>query len=360
MKKLMIAALMLTLLVPSMASAERLAMQVTDMLYINAELPENTPEALPILTVAPHPMDADQLHRLLMPDNTLREDVDDPGDRYVMFGTGDGESEYMLVELDFGRVCYNSKFWDMHLRDVIQTGDEMTDTLNYYPEDREAEGLSRADALKQAQELIDELGLSVAPDARVLTIDQASYAHMLEELSISDKQAEIPRRYLEPYDPAHDGYFMQFSRTVGGVPEFDRSLLQLEIFISRQGIEYLETGFVKDTVQSGEPQKLLSAEEALKAAVPQMIKAEEKGYYVAGSYLEFPDKATASTVERIRLGYRYDRNTKAMTPIWEYTFPRAMWNDEGTWETRTFDNPAFLGIIQINAITGEYIQAIQD
>lgn len=361
MRRCLILALLAALLLPNAAMAERLTMEVLPGLSVDAELPMDVPDALPVLRMSHTPMDADLIGNLLMP-SAAREDHAD-ADHYVIFGSGDGDGEYMLIEMDYGRVCYGSEFFDARLRGVLRSGDGMSDQLHYYPEDREVSGFPRQDAVRQAEALIETLRLSVMPDPRVLTIDGDSYNVMLEDLSQADWQAGLPRRYLELLDDAHAGYLILYTPAANGVPMIGADLV--ELFVSRQGVEYLETGFALDVASADDAKPLLSAAEALTKAAPQMDAQNRDGFrYVYGSYLA--DDEAPSTIERIRFGYRYDverksgnQNRMRLIAVYEYAFQRAMSQDTGNWQTRSFDNFAAISYIYIDAITGEYIETSQ-
>lgn len=365
MKRLLMMLLALTLMVPGAALAERLQFELMEHAVVDAEAPTGMPDALCEIEVEPVKMDPELAKQLLMPKATRREEASEGGFRDVMFGDGDGYGDYMMVEVDKGRVYYVSEFYQMRIQDVLGGDrDEMTDQLHYYPEDREVDGFPRADAQKQADALLRGLGISdFLSKPRVLTFDTKSYDVMLGDLSQADRQTLLPRVYLEPYDTAHDGYFFIYQIVYDDLPLLgQRNREKLGLFISKSGIEYLETTHLKRIVGRSEKKPVLGAKEALLGAVPGIKAANEKNEYTIGTVVS---NIAPNMIERIRLGYMLlqsdssQENETLLIPVWDYTYLRVMMQDKGTWKDRSFDNPAFLGDVIVHATSGEYLECWQ-
>ena len=372
MKKMISILLMIALLIPSCALADNVQLQLMDGIAVDAPAPVMIAEAPAQVKVEYLSFDPEVAKALLMPgDHVMEKHANEDGTFDTTYGVGDGPSEYMLVNMGYGlgRVFYGSAFYSQRIQNVIRHDDEMVDSLQYYPQDREVEGFPRADAKAQVDALLGGLQISdCVIDERIYTFDTLSYEVMLQELRVSDRQAQIPRIYLEDYDSAHDGYLFTYSPAIGGLPIVGSFNEKLAIFISRQGIEYLETDYPMRAISEADSVPVMDAMAALQVAKPQIEEKIKRGReYVIGEALD--GQSNPALIERIRFGYTFklkdgasyddDFDYSTAYPAWEYTYQRAMWKDEGDWRTRSFDNNAFIGRLILDGATGDYIVSEQ-
>lgn len=321
------------------ALAQRLKVQINDRISVDAELPEFLPQEVSLLKVTVRPYDLDAAHDLLMPGETRRKEHED-GDTTF----GEAGSDYMLAAP--GRICFQTDYHYKHLLGVLRIEDEMDDFSLYYPQDVEVEGLSRSEALAQAQKAFDLLGIAMPENALAYTVERDSFAKMQEQLKQCDYQASINRRYLEPLDTRHEGYFFSFYPIVEGLPYINVS--HAGALVTRQGVEYLETSEVFDIVKKSKPKKILSPEQALKKAAKSLKNV--------GAHFNFETEEHTYepvTIERITLCYEYDYEKKVLYPMYRFDYEFEMSQGSGSWRTRTFDNRPHIKSIRIDPYTGK-------
>jgi len=355
MKKLILLLALLT--IP--AQAELLDFQVTDTLSIRCEAPD-APEALPTIRTKPHAFDAGQLQKLFMKTDQSREDV--PELHLTTLGVGDGLSEYMLIDHEAGRFCYSSKYYNQSLELMLRFRDEMSDWSFLYPQNLELPGLPRAEAVAGAREMLEGLGIRLLPGETVYTLERESYAGIQAILAQSEAQADMPKRYLAPFDPAHEGYYVAFERALGGLACGQAGVGdRAEVLVTRQGYEYVETGYVRDEVSRSGEALLMSAEQALKGVAGQL----RWDYRTTGdAYGVLEDREIPAVIERVRLGYESEAiggpmhipDSDEYVPVWQFTFHRSSWRGgETSWRDRTMDDPPFLTILHVDARTGKLL-----
>lgn len=357
MKKLTLVLLALLLALP--ARAELLNFQVTDTLSINAEAPD-APGALPSIRTAPHAFDASQLQKMFMKTDSSREDV--PELQLTTLGKGDGLSEYMLIDYEAGRFGYSSKYYNQYLELMLRFRDDMSDWSFLFPQDLELDGMPKAEAVSSAREMLEGLGIRLLPGERVYTLEKDSYAGIQALLAQSEAQVYMSKRYLEPFDPAHEGYYMVFEQQIGGLVCGEPGIGgHVDVLITRQGYEYVETGYVKDAVSESGAAPVLSAEQALKGAADQL---RWDCYRTGDAYGKLEDREAPAVIERVRLAYESEAiggpnhipNSDEYVPVWMFTFQRASWQGgESRWRNRTMDNHPFLLVIHVDARTGKLL-----
>ena len=345
--------LMAVLLLALPASAETLNFQVTDTLSVDAEAPD-APAALPTIWVKYHEFDVDELQKRFMKTDTRRtEGVDDEG-RYFQLGDAEGGGEYMLIELDLGRFCYTSEYDQKYLQELMDFDDEMTDNSNLFPDDLELSWMSRAEAIERTRRMLQELGIRLMHGERVYTLEKDSYVWVQGQLAQSERQVDMPKRYLDPFDPAHEGYFMVFEQELNGLScDALGNRFPVRVLLTRQGYEYVESGYNVVEVSWDEEKPLLSAGDALKAAAVGLQHTFKPALKEDGTLDRLP-----VAIERIRLVYEPDNTGKeeapstACVPVWKYAYPSGMLKDAGTWRERALDNAAFIRTIHVDARTG--------
>jgi hypothetical protein len=214
--------------------------------------------------------------------------------------------------------------------------------------------MPRAEATERTRRMLTELGIRLMPGERVYTLEKDSYAGVQARLAQSERQVDMPKRYLDPFDPAHEGYFMVFEQELNGLPcDAMGNRFSVQVLLTRQGYEYVESGYNVDEVSRDETQPLLSAGDALKAAAVGLQHTFKPALKEDGTLDRMP-----VTIGRVRLVYEPDNTGKeeapstTCVPVWKYAYPSGMLKDTGTWRERTLDNAAFTRTIHVDARTG--------
>ena len=311
MKRFHLLLLCACLLLPVCAQGERLALTVNERFVCDAELPADIPQSLPILQAEHVIIDTEKAMAMLMPGKGPREDLAN-GD--VTVGVGDGEHDYMLIEKAYGRICFNSEYVNLYLLELIPGGgygDGCDVAKQYLPMDVVLDFMSPEEAVRQAADLMRAFGIEVATeDAVVYTLERESYAAMQETMRESEWLARTTRkralRYLEPLSKDHEGYYVNLIPTFAGRPYvvYD-SFWTVCVLITRQGVEFVETGFNLRMIGAGDEKPLVPLEEALKAAASGSINMEE---------------GALCTIEEITLAYRFHSEKQTMTPCWIFAY----------------------------------------
>ena len=113
------------------------------------------------------------------------------------------------------------------------------------------------------------------------------------------------------------------------------------VLITRQGVEYVETGFNLRLTGMGDEKPIIPLEEALKAAAQGSINMEE---------------GALCTIERVSLAYRFDDEKQLLTPCWIFDYCT---EGAGGMEGYTFDHWVSIYGIAVEAHSGKAIdQAI--
>ncbi|MCL1796433.1 MAG: hypothetical protein FWG37_06045, partial [Clostridia bacterium] len=119
MKRFNLLLLCACLLLPVCAQGERLTLTVNEHFLCDAELPADIPQSLPVLRGEFVSIDPEKAIAMLMPDKGPREDLAS-GD--ITVGVGDGEHDYMLIQKDNGRICFDSEYVNLYLLELIPGG----------------------------------------------------------------------------------------------------------------------------------------------------------------------------------------------------------------------------------------------
>ncbi len=334
-----ICALLLCLcLLPACAAAERLTITIRDDFRCDAEVPD-VPDSLPIITCEPMRMDKDLAISLLMPDAAPIEEVND-GDFRVGDGSGDGE--FMMVQSKDGRVYYTSKFVSMYMGNLIPEWNG-EGNARYYPTDLELDFMTRDEAIGKALDLMHTLGVEITGEPRVYTMEREHFARMQDAMRASEWLGHIRRmyalRYLEPLPEEHEGYFVLMTPTVDGkfyAPWENR--FTAYVLITRQGVEFLETGFNLRKTGEQPPKPLIPVEEALQ------IASEGNLYLPLG---------VDCLIERISIIYLYSDEHRTLTPHWLFDYCSG---GPGGMEKQDFDHPVRMHGVAVNAHTGKLVQ----
>ena len=223
MKRFHLLFLCACLLLPVCAQGERLTLTVNECFMCDAELPADIPQSLPVLRAEHVVIDADKAIAMLMPGKGPREELAN-GD--VTVGVGDGEHDYMLIEKAYGRVCFNSAYVNRYLLELIPGGgygDGCNVAKKYLPTDVALDFMAPEEAVRQAADLMQALGIEVATEGAVVyTLERESYAAMQETMRESEWLTRTTRkralRYLEPLSKDHEGYYVHLTPTVAGHP----------------------------------------------------------------------------------------------------------------------------------------------
>lgn len=338
MKKSLLFLMCACLLLPACALGERMTLTANERFTCDAEMPAGISQSLPSLTATPVTIDPDKAIELLMPGKGPREDL--PGGD-VTVGIGDGEHDYMLIERDLGRVCFNSEYVNLYLLELMP--DRGRVTKGYLPTDLALDFMTPEEAVQTAADLMRQLGIEVmTDDAVVYTLEHASFTAMQDAMRESGWLATTSRkralRYLEPLAVEHEGYCVNLTPTLGGYPYivFD-TRWEVCVFITRQGIEYVETGFNLRLTDTGGEKPLVPPEEALKTAAEGSVNMEE---------------GALCTIERITLAYRFDTEKQTAAPCWVFDYCS---DGAGGMQGYTFDHWVNLYGIGVDAHTGKVI-----
>lgn len=343
MKKLASLLLLACLLLPLCARGERLTLAVNEQFACDAELPADIPQSLPVLQAEYVIIDPEQAIELLMPGKGPREELAN-GD--VIVGNGDGEHDYMLIKKNNGRICFNSEYVNLYLLELIPGGgygDGSSLAKRYLPTDVALDFMTPEEAVEQAAALMGTLGIEVTTEGAVVyTLDCESYAAMQDGMRDSDWLAWTSRkqalRYLEPLSKDHEGYCVNLTPTFAGRPfvVYDNRTVA-SVLITRQGIEFVETGFNLRLTDTGEEKPLVPVEEALKAA--------------ASGPINMHVEATC-TIEQISLAYRFNAEKRTMTPCWVFDYCS---DGVGEMKNHTFDHWVTMYGVGVDAHSGKVI-----
>ncbi len=336
MRKTFALLLCLCLVTPAVAFGERLTVTVNETFVCDAELPNPIQESMPEFTGEMVLINKDQAISLLMPNGTPIEELEG-GD--ITVGTGDGEQEYMLLQTKAGRVYYCSAFMSQYLMDLVPERNG-ANNAQYYPTDLELNFMPLSEAREKALGLMETLGLEMSANVEIFTLEKESFGKMQDVLQESDWLGHVSRkqalRYLEPFDEAHEGYFVLMT------PKFDghdyilwENRWKACVFITRQGFEFVETGFNMRKTGETESKLLISAQEALKIAA-------------TGNFFYPEDKIC--TIERISLQYLYRDDKKTLSPYWIFDYCTG---GPGEMVNANLDNEARMQGIGVNAHTGK-------
>ena len=350
MKKLILLTAVLLMALP--ASAETLNFQVTDTLSINAQAPD-APAALPTIRTTPHAFDEDQVVKLFLKSPAPREETEFGP---IYRANSNAYAEFLAVNHVVGDVCYQSGYYDNYLEYVLRFRNEMSDWSNLFPQDLELSGFPKADAVQKAREMLEGLGVVLLPGERVYTLEKNSFARFQADLAQSEEQVYMPKHVLDPFDPAHEGYYIVFHRELNGLPVSntvgDGSAV---VLLTRQGWEYVRTGYVRDAASESGVSPVLSARQALLGVADQL----EMDYsYSSDPYGESSEREDPAVIERVQLVYEEENAgndrlgaSDTFIPIWQFTFQRTQWGG-GSWRERTINQTAFLLVIFVDARTG--------
>ena len=326
------------LLVTACALGERLTLPINKLFLCDAEIPADVPQTLPVLEVAHVTIDPEKAIELLMPGMGPREDLPD-GD--VIVGIGDGEHDYMLIQKDSGRVRFESEYVNMYLLELIPERGRVT--KRYLPTDLALDFMTPEEAIQQAAGLVRALGIeAAADDAIVYTLECDSYAAMQDMMRESEWLARTTRkralRYLEPLAEEHEGYCVHLKPVINGQPYvvYDNRW-EVCVLITRQGIEYVETGFNLRMTGMGDEKPIVPLEEALELASQGSINMEE---------------GALCTIERISLAYRFDDESQTLTPCWIFDYCT---DGAGGMEGYTFDHWVSLYGVAVDGHSGKVI-----
>ena len=311
MKKFYLFLLCACLVLPVCAQGERLALTVNEYFLCDAELPADIPQSLPVLRAEHVIIDPEKAIAMLMPGKGPREDFAN-GD--VTVGVGDGEHDYMLIQKAYGRICFNSAYANLYLLELIPGGgygDGCDVAKKYLPTDVVLDFMTPEEAVRQAADLMQALGIEVTTEGAVVyTLECESYAAMQETMRESEWLARTTRkralRYLEPLSKDHEGYYVHLTPTFADLPYvvYD-SRNTVCVLITRQGVEFVETGFNLRVIGTGDEKPLIPVEEALKTAASASINMEE---------------GALCTIEEITLAYRFHSEKQTMTPCWIFDY----------------------------------------
>lgn len=337
MRKTLTVLLCLSMMLPITANGERLVQSVSDSFVCDAEIPEEIPDTLPTLIVQPIEIDADLVIELLKPEGTpVKNSVS--GD--IEVGIGDGASERLVIETNGGRIYYTSEFASTNLLNLLPNS--TAESTAYLPSDLDLDFMKREEAIVQAVDFLNALGIETADEARVYTLERESFARMQEAMKESEWLANTKRdqalRLLEPLPEEHEGYFVMLTPTVNDWPfAFRENRYDACVLITRRGIEYVETGFVLRTVREGEYLPIIPPEEALVIAAGGPISLWE---------------GKVCTIEWISLIYNYDYEKSILTPVWVFDYCS---HGVNALEKLRFDKPMDVYGIGVNAYTGRII-----
>lgn len=338
MKKIILFVLCACLLLSASALGDRLTLTVNETFKCDAEIPDELPQSLPVLTAAPLTIDPEKAMALLMPGKGPREDLPN-GD--VIVGIGDGEHDYMLVEKDNGRIYYDSEYVNLYLLELMPEHGSLTQV--YLPTNLALDFMSPEEAVQTAADLMAEFGIEVATeDAVVYTLECDSFTSMQDIMRQSDWLGNVSRkralRYLEPLAKEHEGYCVNLTPALNGYPYtvYD-SRWEICIFISRQGIEYLDTGSNLRLADIGDEKPIVPLEEAVANAANGTL---------------FIAEGEICTIEKITLLYRYDTEKQTMTPYWILDYCT---DGAGGMQGKTFDHWVSMCGTGVDAHTGKVI-----
>ncbi|MCL1854145.1 MAG: hypothetical protein FWF86_00300 [Clostridia bacterium] len=343
MKRFHLLFLCVCLLLPVCAQGERLALTVNEYFRCDAELPAGIPKSLPVHRGEFIIINPEKAIAMLMPGKGPREDLAN-GD--VTVGIGDGEHDYMLIQKDSGRICFDSEYVSRYLLELIPGGgygDGCDVAKKYLPTDAVLDFMTPEEAVRQAADLMQALGIEVATEgAAVYTLECASYAAMQETMRDSEWLARTTRkralRYLEPLSSEHEGYYVNLTPTFSGRPYtvYD-SRKPACVLITRQGVEFVETGFNLRVTGAGDEKPLVPVEEALKIAATGSINMEDRAL---------------CTIEEITLLYRFNWEKQTMTPYWIFDYCS---DGAGGMKGLTFDHWTKMYGIGVDAHNGKVI-----
>jgi len=230
----------------------------------------------------------------------------------------------MLIQKDNGRIYFTSEYVNLYLLELLPKRGSVTE--GYLPTDLALDFMTLEEAIGMAVDLMRTLGIEAATDGAVVyTLESGSFAAMQDEIRESDWLGHMGRKralhYLEPLVKAHEGYCVLLTPTFAGYPYvvWDNRR-EVCVFITCQGIEYVETGFNLELTGTGDEKPLVPLEEALKTA--------------SAGWFNLPEGALC-TIEKITLTYRFDAEKRSMTPCWIFDY-----SSGGTDETEsdTFDH----------------------
>ena len=335
----MLILLLLALVLPSPASAETLNFQVTDTLSIRAEAPD-APEALPSIVAKPHEFDVEKLRTLLMQGEAVWEES---GDQITLWEPDD--AAILILHRDRGRFTYQTAYYGLYMSELLGYVASAT-AFQGFPAELELPGLPRADAVARARAMLEAAGVRLLPSETVRAIDRDSVAALKALLAESELQVSLSKRYLEPFDLAHEGYLMTFDLALAGLRcDAAGAAGQVKVLLTRQGFEWVSCGNAADEVSREEPQKLMSAADALRQAAKS---------------LEQVDADRPRTVTSIRLVYapqsevdaRKSPGSSPMIPAWRFVCaPGGAASGGGLFEPEA----PFVTTIVVDARTGALI-----
>lgn len=340
--------LLLLVCVPA-AHAERLTMQVTDTLLVDAELPE-IPERISALKLKFRPADPKWAGETLMPGvQPNPERLPD----VTTFGDPEDPEGYMLVRLDAGRVYYESSFYGQYLAPVLRISDPSVDWSRYYQAPDELPFMSRAEALKKAEDLLTQLGASAVGEPTVYTVSTEAHAALQADLKLSMAQIHIHRRVFEPLPAAHEGYYISFPIGVEGRAVDIDGLQYGGLYLSRQGVEYIDNGYAFELRSAAPPKRVLS---------PQAVLAKSKRALADIGLRNYGDERAETpllpaTIERISLIYltKYGKAGMTCVPVWYFEYRESLRDRRIDADPGPLDGRSRMREIAINAHTGRLI-----
>lgn len=147
------------------------------------------------------------------------------------------DAAILIVHSDRGRFTFQTAYHGLYMEEFL--GYVASETgFQGFPAELELPDLPRADAVARARAMLEAAGVRLFPGETVRTIDRDSVVALKTLLAESELQVSISRRYLEPFDPAHEGYLITFDLALAGL-RYDAGGASghAKVLLTRQGIE---------------------------------------------------------------------------------------------------------------------------
>lgn len=345
--------LSILILTSSTSLAERIETTIQEWNYygeeialqIDADIPENIPATLPMISVTFHRYDADIISQKLVP--SLRSVVNSDLQETV-YGNGDLRTEYLRITESSGTLFYSSAYGD-RFNELRYLDNARDDRSVYFRNESDLDGFSLNEALTIARNMIDLMGIDVDFDTlRHYTIDRGTFEMTMSALQNSSLGKDAKNVDYSPMETQHEGYFIVVDPVIDGHSYIDyQSKKALTMYVSRSGIELISMGSILDPVERGEESAILSPEEAI-VALRKIDFSNPSSNFAYGFQQSY-------VIETMDLLYKFDRNNMRVFPVWSFDYLIGMTDDSTNWQNRTFDNEAYWGRIEINAYTGELV-----
>lgn len=233
--------------------------------------------------------------------------------------------------------------------------DELNDMSNFFPNDTDLPFLSREDALTQITDILSTLGITVAPNPRMITLDKESLNRAQSELEHSmfwkTETSSNRKKYKRSWTKEDECYAIVFEQSLDGFPvdaTFCRSVTDNTRFEDRVFALVGVNGIIGMKLTG--LYSILAREEAKPAiAYKDAVEALIDFYHQ-----NIPKRELCFVRAELKLVAIEEKKKIAMKPMWVFTSA-----DNGASmdeiHDRTFDNHLYLTRVYVDAYSGEVI-----